>query len=76
MESNTFTFWATKNQVPFIQKQFEHRDNLIVLEEEEDNCVKLELQVTHGADLYNLFYAGAEYVKNATSSRFVTKLVK
>jgi hypothetical protein len=67
MENNTFTFWATKNQVPFIQRQFEHRGNLTVLDEEEDNFVKLELQIIHGADLYNLFYAGAEYVKNATS---------
>ena len=74
MENNTFTFWATKNQVSFIQKQFEHRDNLTVLDEEEDNCVKLELRVTHGADLYNLFYAGAEYMKTNTPNPFVTKV--
>jgi hypothetical protein len=68
MENNTFTFWASKNQVPFIQKQFEHRDNLTVLEGEEDNCIKLELRVTHGADLYYLFCAGVEWISGAKQS--------
>jgi len=62
MENNTFTFWVSKNQVPFIQRQFEYRDNLTVLDEEEDNLIKLELRVTHGADLYYLFCAGVEWM--------------